>query len=427
MGRTALLDAVVALLNADSPPADQAYAYLVIIQMIPEAMRFNPILEHIVHLDPLAGYNVHWRDGAPLTRDMITLQNHWRTISDAVLWDDQGDTESSDYNVALVNRQLDEPQGLAGLLSCVALLLWSSNQAGYNPGPGPSGLGKRDVGFLAARATKNPINSPVPKDGWIPKGHDMFQILEVDAVVKGQNWLRAYGEGWVYTELEGSVPQNFFDHKEELYCQVIGNVNTKTGGSLAVAQALYAAGHISVVGDLSSYNIVGLDNKITTSDSTIEWDARDTDFNVYDEVQTARLSGKDGYADVKYVVMTNARKVGISIAALDIDGQNSIYMYGQINATATLLGESHTFGLYRIEDRPEIHWTIEKGAEVSGPWTLAIPMKQKKVQIDLSLYRSRTLLADKLLIHDSVTLSPESRSATLKGENGKFRIDTTWD
>ncbi|KAJ6258843.1 Ricin [Drechslerella dactyloides] len=377
MGRDALLAAVLTLLSGtEASVQDQANAYLVIIQMIAEAMRFDSILNHLTLVDPRRGISTHWRSGTYLTRDMVTMQNHWKTVSDAVLYHAQADNTESERQLVRVNNQLQVRLTFQQFLQIIGVLLWSNNQKGYRPNaPGPSGMGKRDVDFLAARVAGD---SPVPAEGWIPKGQDMFQILEVNAVVNGQNWLRAYGDGWIITELHGSVPQYFFEYNNFMVCQVIGNIKTAIGGALAVAEAQYATGHISVTGNLYSYNIVGKDDTITTNDSTIEWDYSNSDFNVYDEVQTVRLSGKDGHADVKFVVMTDARRVGISITALDIDGKDSIYMYGDITATATILGESRSFKLFTIGDREEIHWTVDKGDEIPGPWALAIPMKQKK-------------------------------------------------
>ncbi|KAK6352995.1 hypothetical protein TWF696_004984 [Orbilia brochopaga] len=399
----------------------QARAYLVLIQMLSEAARFTDLLAHIVD---------HWESEAAPEAGMIDRQNAWGPASELIL---------QDPNVARNRLSAPLEQGgiritgvttLASLIQFMALLLQVDR--GLNGGNGK--LGRRSkAGQCKA-----------PEAGWVPNGRPLLDILSVKTWYNLPRKYELYGKIWV-----GDSP----DMMTKIYSLPVSESHAIAAGPgyeiplnfNGVSRALSASNHISIGLELQTYDIP-FGDKISTG--TIEWDAfGNAGVNAYDSIQTERVDGDTtGYAEVEYIVMSNAAQAHIQLVMINGDDEDPAQVFGTVKAEYPMPrgaprpskaqgGDAHE------NDGKTITVTLLPGVEISpqqdvpkgGKIVLRKPFVvlpwDQELTLDLDLWDHNNLLSNKSIGKGKVIFAPEfekSSKQIVKGEKGQIEVRVTW-
>ncbi|KAJ6261888.1 Ricin [Drechslerella dactyloides] len=301
-------------IRSGGTPEAQARAYLVFIQMLAEATRFTDLLNHIVD---------HWENAAAPTEAMIERQNQWSPASSLLLQDP-----------TLARNRLAAPidQGgvrITGVTTLASLIQFMAILLRVNPGGagGSPKLLRRSRGGQCA----------APEEGYIPPGRQLVDILSVKTTYdfSSPRKYELYGRIWV-----SDTPDKRWDIYNLGVSQsaaiAAGNgyeVPLNFGG---LGRALSASNHFTIGLDLKRNDIPFGD---VLSAGQIEWDAfANADVNVYDSVQTQRVTGETGWADVDYIVMSNAAQAHVELIMLNGDDENPAQVYGTVTASYSLPG-----------------------------------------------------------------------------------------
>ncbi|KAK6344029.1 hypothetical protein TWF696_007676 [Orbilia brochopaga] len=278
-------------------------------------------------------------------------------------------------------------------------------------------------------------NSAMPEGGWIPKGRSLFQVLSVKARLNnaGSDQIRAYGTIHIF-DATGDIYHEIYNRtSDDGQDMCIGDGADPSGGGDLIAsptQAVSANSHVSIIAYLkarvgASNSPGGSTNLVEKSiaEGSIEWDAlANSDVNIYDEIESERILGPDGFVDVDFIVMSSATEAAIRIFAVDAHNEHEPYLldiHGTITADFSIYKDSRL----SLKQNGEIPLTRS---------TIAIPRTDESLEIFLNLTWNHNPSASS---RDPETINGKARfmsafkassSQDIAGKHGSFRVEVTW-
>ncbi|KAJ6258842.1 Ricin [Drechslerella dactyloides] len=293
-------------------------------------------------------------------------------------------------------------------------------------------------------------DSAVPTGGWIPKGRTLFQVLSVKARLKnaGSDHIRVYGTIDIADATDDicheiyNVDRTSDNAGQDMY---IGDGADPSGGGDLIAsptQAVSADTHVSITACLSAHVVIaspgGSTNLVEKSiaEGSIHWDAfANSDINIYDEIESARILGPDGFADVEYIVMSDATEAAVRIFTVDTQNEHETYPYdihGTVAANFSISGQPYSVQLFASKEDKDSRLCLKENGEIPlTRSTIAIPTDES-LEITLNLVWNRNPSAsskDPEIIDGKATFLPDFKapsSQNIAGKHGSFRVEATW-
>ncbi|KAK6344473.1 hypothetical protein TWF696_008109 [Orbilia brochopaga] len=414
-------------------PNIQAQSYLVLLQMLAEAARFDLLLNHITK---------NWNKPAVPNDDMRALQNNWRTASELIL---RYDREPIQVAQQLRDRPIIGATDITSLVAFVGLLLR------WNPAhEGGTGRGKDRRQF---KWTPGKEICLMPIEGWVTRGRSLVDIRSIKQYYTGPLRIRDPTEfrkrqvksfkpktewmafGWItVSDIEGTRAEIY--HKGEAQA-----IDAKNGDGLALTtdltRALSAANHFTIETEIYERpsKFLGLFgnvdfNRDAISKGTYDWDAfATTKENVYDQIQIATIPGGLGYVDVEYIVMSDAAEALITIVTMNPGGRREADVYGTITAFydgPEAVGPMSTT-LLKTDSGGRSNVKHLKSIPLQRPFVV-IPL-DKELKISAQIWGHNFFGRDDEVAKGDATFTPKvgtSSQEMIEGQSGAILVQITW-
>ncbi|KAK6344027.1 hypothetical protein TWF696_007674 [Orbilia brochopaga] len=384
LGPTALRAAIIGLSSQYITDTNQALAYLIVIQMVIDAVKFGRLFDLIQGT---------WSKPIAPNALMIAREDAWSPLSTALLH------ASTEPGPDIPDLRLHETDALdpsnTQRLDLHAAVLLRVNPPGQNAGDGV----------------------------WVPKGRQLLRILDIDPVSKNGQCIDLYGTVKVTDAMGTWKLWDRDDQHTKRYCPA-----TESTIQPNPDWALSAEGYFKVAISLKSSS--GGSGNGLISDGAIEWDAlANTNVNVYDKEQKVQLHGKNGnYAVVRYSVLSNGAEGRFEFIVNPIKAKNK----GAFQVSGDIYARNKGSQAY-LYDSPEHAVSIPADSKVNMKPGGTIPLRIKMMVIPVSntMELSINIKAGNDYIkgtYSAIVVKPNFRKPStfvIKGKEGLYQLEGT--
>ncbi|XP_017985379.1 PREDICTED: uncharacterized protein LOC108663967 [Theobroma cacao] len=330
LGYQNLRNAIANLARTEDPNSTQnnglqncARALLILTQMISESTRFPLITNHIV---------TNWHNSAPLTRQLVRLQQSFGTFSSAV---QRADFPNWTANTPLPN--IPEPNEAN---------IWTVGQAIAAVGilinvPRTSSRMKRQADVDVGNARNADTAVVAAADTNVSYVRTLVSIEYVRV-----NNIDSEDPGQLY----GTVKVKDFWGVHQVYDRSSSDYESKGPGGFATltgpSTGISGDDVFGISVNLWDHDSLSPDDEIAEGD--IVWEPRNENltFANYDKRLEKDVAGKYGNVTVGYSVVRQALNATVKVLLINGDNESSAEVYGTIKASQVIGGSSTSFTLF---------------------------------------------------------------------------------